>query len=643
MGVNRSFIQGSLFEEDYLVRTLGQLANSSEIALTELVANSWDAGSSKVNITIPNDRNEYLVIQDDGIGLTQNQFHNRWMKLGYNRIKHQGEKVQFPTGVNGNRLAYGRNGVGRHGLLCFNNEYSVETITNGQKSTFIVTTRSETDPFVLKNENIEKADDILSHGTTLRVCVKRNLPDPDKILNVISSRFLHDPQFSININGNSVHLEEHSGLIDCSDIEFSGIKLKAILIDTQKTAKSTRYQGIAFWQGGRLVGEPSWLLGRESVVDGRSRFAKRYTLVIKTKDLSDHILEDWTGFKRSNLIDDVYRNVATYINNMISKLALENIGETKEQIKTEFKEEFKNLTPLARYEINEAIETIATHHPTAKYESISIAIDAIIKLEKTRSGTELLTKLLQMKPEDIDGLNRLLNSWTVKDALSVLDEIDKKISVIVAISKLSSDPNVDELHVLHPLITEARWLFGIEFDSPEYTSNKQLQTVIRELFSVTPPSGTFDNQRKRPDLIVRSDATLSATCTDFIEPSTKLVSINRILLIELKRGGFKIGRTERDQAVGYVEDLVGCGSLIGNPFIYSFVVGDSVSEKLQPTHTVTNSNNVNVGIVHITTFSQLIDTAERRLFRLRDKLEERYRDIPEVMSSDQNRQARLVS
>lgn len=33
---------GSLFEEDYLIRNLGQIAHDPEIALTELVANAWE-------------------------------------------------------------------------------------------------------------------------------------------------------------------------------------------------------------------------------------------------------------------------------------------------------------------------------------------------------------------------------------------------------------------------------------------------------------------------------------------------------------------------------------------------------------------------------------------------------------------------
>ena len=34
-------VQGSLFEDDYLIRTLGNIARDPDYALTELVANAW--------------------------------------------------------------------------------------------------------------------------------------------------------------------------------------------------------------------------------------------------------------------------------------------------------------------------------------------------------------------------------------------------------------------------------------------------------------------------------------------------------------------------------------------------------------------------------------------------------------------------
>lgn len=92
---NKDYIQGTLFETDFLIRTLGNLAHQPDIALTELIANAWDAGATEVEIFIPEKYGEILTIKDNGTGLTPDEFKNRWMKLGYNRLKYQGKKGSF--------------------------------------------------------------------------------------------------------------------------------------------------------------------------------------------------------------------------------------------------------------------------------------------------------------------------------------------------------------------------------------------------------------------------------------------------------------------------------------------------------------------------------------------------------------------
>ena len=46
-------LQNSLFEDDYLLRELGQVAHVPQVALTELVANAWDAGATRVELILP--------------------------------------------------------------------------------------------------------------------------------------------------------------------------------------------------------------------------------------------------------------------------------------------------------------------------------------------------------------------------------------------------------------------------------------------------------------------------------------------------------------------------------------------------------------------------------------------------------------
>lgn len=56
-------LQNSLFEDDYLLRELGQVAHVPQVALTELVANAWDAGASRVDLVLPTDIGGILIRQ----------------------------------------------------------------------------------------------------------------------------------------------------------------------------------------------------------------------------------------------------------------------------------------------------------------------------------------------------------------------------------------------------------------------------------------------------------------------------------------------------------------------------------------------------------------------------------------------------
>ena len=618
-------MQGSLFEEDYLVRTLGSITHAPDVALTELVANAWDAGASKVKIFIPEERGGNLIVEDDGCGMTATEFKTRWMTLAYNRIRHQGSKAEFPPErADWRRWAYGRNGVGRHGLLCFADHYTVETWKANSGGRFKITTSSSSDPFVLQDEEPYSAE---GHGTRLIAHVMRHLPQVDKIREVLSVRFLHDPKFEVIVNGKSVPLTDHPGLIDQTELLVSpSIKLSALFIDSTKAARTMIRQGVAFWVGGRLVGEPSWVFGNRSLADGRTHFAKRYTAVIKTEDLFGELQPDWSGFKRSETVDNVFAVVEDYVRDMFVKVSGERIQEIKEAVYREYRTNITELKPLAKLEVAQFIDDITTQSPTVQPEALSLAVQALINLEQSRSGASLLKKLSMFTEEDIEGLDRLLNDWTVKDALAVLDEIDRRITVIEAIKKLSVDHHVDELKTLHPLVTEARWLFGPEFDTHEYASNVSLKNAVNKVFGAKAKSCDFINSRKRPDLVILEDASLSAVAVENFDPNSSLIKMQSVLIIELKKGESTIGRSEMDQANGYVEDLINSGHLDGSPFVRAFVVGHQVSEKITPSRTI--GENPERGKVYAVHFGQLVRTAEARLFKLRDKLQDRYEDIP---------------
>lgn len=482
---------GSLFEDDYLVRTLGPISHDPEVALTELVANAWDAGASIVNLTIPHAKQNVLVVEDDGHGMTASLFKRRWMTLGYDRLRHQGVNVEFPSERNSwSRRAYGRNGVGRHGLLCFGDIYSVETCAGGDEAIFEIGAGGGKDPFRIMTESSAKRG---GHGTKLSVIVERHLPDPDKIREVLSARFLHDPRFEVRVNGRSVSLPEHLGLVEQATVEVvDGFSVEVFVIDSSRAAKSNRYQGIAFWVNNRLVGTPAWVVGNIAVIDGRSRFARRYAIVVRADERwIEEIEADWTRFKQTPRAANLFSAVVLQVRDVFERLSATLVEENSEEALIRNREDFKELSTLGRIEVANFAQTLAKSNPGIGSDTLSAAVQAVIKLEKSRSGIALLEKLTKLDEEDIDGLDRLLGQWTVGDALAVLDEIDRRLSVLSAIDKLGGDSGADELHTLHPLVTQARWLFGPEFDSPEYASNVSLRNAAGKILGSAGALGHF--------------------------------------------------------------------------------------------------------------------------------------------------------
>jgi hypothetical protein len=615
-------VHGSLFEDDYLIRTLGNIVRDPEYALTELVANAWDAGATEIKLSIPTQIGGRICVSDNGTGLTPDEFKQRWMKLGYDRLKHQGKQVEFPPShSNLSRRAYGRNGVGRHGMFCFGDRYKVVTRKDGQVSTFEVELSSGKNPFVITSQEVT-AD--LGHGTIIEAVIVRNLPNADAIRESISARFVHDPQFIVIVNDEVLPLESHPGAEEPVVIEIVGCgKIEVVLVDTSKSARTKQKQGFAFWVQNRLVGEPTWNLPGHSPIDARTTFGRRFTVLVRCDCMEQELEYDWSAFRKGARRDALFSVLNDFALEKFREFSKEKVDETKRKALEENLDEIRPLSGVAKAGVASFVESVVESDPTIRRDTLSTAIQAIINLQKTKSGQRLIEKLAVLPSDDVKALDELLSEWSVQDALTVLDEIDRRIATIRAIEILSCKDDVDELHTLHPLLTEARWLFGPEFESNEYASNTSLKNAVNKVFDVSSTMSDYPNWRKRPDLLMLADSTLSAVALEEMDERDGLAKIRKVLLLELKKGDSQIGRKELSQAEAYIDDIRNCGCIPGHFFINSFVIGNRVNTEVSLDKTL-RSNDTDHATIKGVCFSTLTQTASRRLFKLKETLEDRY-------------------
>lgn len=78
--------------------------------LGEAISNSWDADAKSVRINIDRDAN-LLIIQDDGDGMSEDDFQNKFLKIGYSKRKNN---ISLTTS---GRPFIGRKGIGKLALL----------------------------------------------------------------------------------------------------------------------------------------------------------------------------------------------------------------------------------------------------------------------------------------------------------------------------------------------------------------------------------------------------------------------------------------------------------------------------------------------------------------------------------------------
>ena len=293
-------LQGAKFEKNFIERTYSSIVSDIAIAFSELVANSWDAGATVVLITLPDKKGESIIIEDNGSGMTDKEFRQRWMTIAYNRVAHQGEYVEYDSSKGkAKRLAYGRNGVGRHAMLCFDNQYQVETWRDGKCNTYIIGVDGGDSAFSILNYFSSKKS---GNGTRLTVKAIKKKPVKAEVMRTLGYRFLFDPEFSVFVNDEKIEFQQNIAPVVTTTIPLKlRPSIQVSIYHIPDGEKTTATNGIAFWAGSRLVGNPSWYVGNIRVEDARRKFALRHLIVVQAECLIDDVIYDWSGFNNTNL------------------------------------------------------------------------------------------------------------------------------------------------------------------------------------------------------------------------------------------------------------------------------------------------------------------------------------------------------
>lgn len=602
------------FDQRFLDRHAGAIISDLTVALVELVANAWDAYATKVDITWPtNDGSRKFSIKDNGRGMTAAQFEQRWGVFDYDRVKAEGEYVSPPTELRGlaPRRVYGRNGRGRHGGFAFSNPYEIIIEAAGEKVTYRVS-RGGRRPF---DWEVIKREQGTGHGVEIRAVDSTRLRlSAADVREVLGTRFLTDPMFKVSVDGQPVTFDDvpqdflRESFVDIPDIG----RAKILMIDSQRADRTTLQHGIAWHVNNRLVGDCGWRgTDYERVLDGRTSEAKRFTFIVFADFLADTdaIQPDWSGFQPANEIwkktqiavqDKIREEIAAFNSELRSK--------AKEAVRERYASTVVRIAPSARERWNSFVDQVIDTCPGISSEQIDQVAGILANLEASSSQYSLLARLHGLQPGEIDQLDGILADWSVATAKLALDEIQSRLKLIAELHDKLRDERADEVRELQPLIERSLWVFGPEFESIEFTSNRGMSEVIRRLLG-----GVAQGSLNRPDFVILPDGSVGLFARPAFDDQHEVIGVEHLVVVELKRPGIAIGMDQKNQAWKYVVELQRQGLIDDATRVTCFVLGSS----LTPREGVRDEGRTNIIPMAYETF---IRRAETRMLNLYARL-----------------------
>jgi hypothetical protein len=221
-----------------------------------------------------------------------------------------------------------------------------------------------------------------------------------------------------------------------------------------------------------------------------------------------------------------------------------------------------------------------------------------------------LAQLAACSPDDLDTWNSLMQQWTASNAEIVLNELDRRLKLIDRMETLVENPLADELHDLQPLFERGLWIFGPEFESVDFRSNRGLAEVIGRFLG----GADYKPPRRRPDFVVLPESSIGTYCADAYDKGGEISGIRKVAILELLKGGFCVTLMEADPARDYSKEIRRAGRVDPSTEIVAYVLGATLEDGLESAEYGANTHIIPM------VYQTVLRKAHQRTFNLQKRL-----------------------
>jgi Histidine kinase-, DNA gyrase B-, and HSP90-like ATPase len=545
------------------IKHLGlQMYSTLPPVLSEVIANAWDADSDRVEMTIPEtkfDDNSEITIRDWGVGMTDDQVEEQYLKIGRDRRAEDGTD-KTPAG----RAVMGRKGIGKFSPFGIANEIEVETVRDGVTSRFVMNYREMMERHrerEIKFPNLPPTGKV-EKGTlvTLRQLqrYRTRAPSLRQLRRGLARRFtIIGDHFPVIINGSALSVEERDlqKLLDIDadgnpylwtfdDVEIqegTGWTVNGWVGALARTDEATDgiQRGVAIMARGKIVQEP-WVF--DAVV------GQQYALSYLVGELTAEFVDDESdtiATSRNTLVWDTEANAAfkRWGAKEINRIAREWADRRKRD--NERRLEKSTLYQLfldesatienrrARKVADRLIREVIGSNPIGDDRSKEAVIRMAIDFLKFDAFVDLADELARAQVTDPGELVRLFREWEIVEAREMMRVTQGRIHTIERLQALIEEDAL-EVPTLHRFLREFPWVLDPRWNL--IADEESFSKILRDRF----PDETLDERERRIDFLCVREGT-------------------QLVVVEIKRPGVKASAKELAQIEEYVHfmrDLV---------------------------------------------------------------------------------------
>lgn len=590
-----------------------QMYSTLPPVISELVSNAYDADATSVVVRLnDNSEEKSIVIEDDGHGMSFDEINEKFLIIGRNRRKTEGEKSR-----SGNRFVVGKKGIGKLAFFGIANTIQISTIQNYKKTSFIldweeIQSQKNTPGTYHPKITDDQIETSQKSGTIIKLMkIKRKTGFQARDLaNSLAKSFqiFDEADFKTEI----FHNDEVTPILVKNDLRYEGFdkfiewrspwaeisfnqdeenKYKAYienitgnLIASKEQTVPEKMRGVALFSRGKLVNEYSFYgLGATS-------FGYSYITGCLDVGFIENFSEDVISTNRRSLNweTDETKFLEEVLQFLIKKFY--NFHKTKRE--SDKKEKVEKATGIC---LDDWYETLPRHERKLAKKIMNQIIQAeglepqkatnLIKYVQDSyqftSFKELAEEISEEGFENTNQILQLMKEWQLIEAREFYKLAEVRLETIKKFEQYIAD-NAKEVPVMHNFLKQFPWLLDPRIMS--FQDEVTFSSLLKKQY----PDNELDIDDRRIDFL----------CQRFADS---------FFIIELKRPKGKISNKELDQALDYVDFIKkNLGNEKGTQ-VYCYLIG----EKLVNTSSVQLKAEAyqEKGLVYIKTYQELLANA----------------------------------